>query len=179
MSFPDKAFFSHKNSIDQEIKRHFNEMLNAVNDLPTDIKDESDFPQTTTITPFKIEVDASDEDLFFISIHLNEIITPENIATEKGNNYIKIDINFNQSYYQIILKENELSINLESSQKIKNANNTKYAQSSSHMSRKEKLSKHIDLDSLKIKVDSKDQTIQIVSKYIHTKKNTGIDIEFK
>jgi hypothetical protein len=173
------AFFNNHNQVEQEIKRHFNTMLNAVNELPTYITDESSFPQITTISPTKLEIDATDPELFLISLSVNEIIKPENITTEKGSNYIKIEVNFDQTYYQIILKENEVSMTAESSHKIKNTHNTKYSHSSSHMSRQEKLNKHIDLHALKIKVDAKEKTIEIITKYKDMKKNSGIDIEFK
>lgn len=177
--FTQEAFFNHTNPIDYEINRHFNSLINATNELPMDIAEESNFPQTTTISSSKIEIDSSDSEIFLILLDLNEIIKPENIITEKGNHYIKIDINFNQTYYQIILKENELSIISQSNQKVKNSNSTKYAQSSSHMSRKERLERPIDLDSLKIKVNSQDKSIQIAAKYIQPHKNNSIDIEFK
>ena len=171
------AFFS--TNLEQELKRHINSMRNAINEIPADITDESNCPQITTVTPTKIEIDDTDPELFLISLSLHEIIKPENITTEKGTNYIKIEINFDQSYYQIILKENEISMTSESSHKIKNKHNTKYSQSSSHMHRQEKLNKHINLDSLKIKVESKDKTIQIITQYKDMKKNSGINIEFK
>lgn len=144
-----------------------------------EIKKDDIFPQSTIILPAKIEVDSSDDMIFFILLNIYQTIKPENITTEKGNNYVKIDINFQETYYQIILKENEFSIISESNQKIKNTHNTRYTQSSSRMHRQEKLDKYINLDSLKIKVDSKDQTIQIITQYKDMKKNSGINIEFK
>jgi hypothetical protein len=175
----NNCFFDHANSLEFEIKKHFNNMINSINELPANITGEGNFPSETIIPHSKIEIDSNDNDLFLITLTLSETIKAENIITEKGTNYIKININFNESYYQIMLKEDELSIVSEHNQKVKNANNTKYAHSSSQISRKERLSKSIDLNSLKVKVDSKDKTIQLVTKYIDPKKHTGIDIEFK
>ncbi len=172
-------YLMHQDKLENELKRYFNEMTSSINESMTRITDESTFPETTTVSPAKIEIDSKDSELFVIYLQLNQEITPENINTEKGNGYIKIEINFAQSYYQIILKEQEISVISQSNLTIKNTNNTKYTQSSSQMSRREKLNKKIDLSSLKIKVNTKDQTMQLVTKYNDVKKNSDIDIEFK
>lgn len=176
----NECMFNHRNTIEYEIKRHFNEIMNSVNGTAElNIINEEEFPQTTSVLPSKVEIDFNDDAVFFITLNLNQVILPENITTEKENGYIKIDIKFDQAYYQIILTKDELFVNTESNFKVKNSSNTRYSQSSSRINRTEKLKKSIDLDSLKIKVDSKDKVIQIAAKYINNQKKSAIDIEFK
>lgn len=172
--FNNKSF----NIIEKEMKKHFNEMMDIINESENNIKEESNFPSNTEIKRSRIEIDTEDEELCIISMELPDIIHPENITTSKNNNNIIINIKFENSLHEIIIKENEILISSETNQKIKNKENTKYTQSSSQMRRQEKINKCIDLNSIKIKVDSQDKSIQIITKYIHSKKN-NIDIEFK
>jgi hypothetical protein len=173
-----RSFGSIASDMISDIESHFKRFDDDFKHIV--ISKEEDFPEATEVIPNKIEVKEDiEKNLLSFCLNTQSKILAKNIVTEKKSNQIFINIFLDNGNFKLILKEQEYVIFIDNNKKIKNSSNTRYASSSSTVSRKEQLSKYIDLDTVKLTVHSETGSIVITAQYIENKKNSDVLIEFK
>lgn len=171
--FVDDFFnWSLDNSDDQ--KRGFSKRKNI------GMLENDNFPRDMQINPCKIDIDKNEKNQLVITLDTHGVIDAKNISTKKDARAIRIEINVENQSYALVLEENKISLAMVCEQVVRNKENTKYASSSSSMSRQEIFQNRIDLATAKMNVKKDTGLVTITAQFKDAKQeNQDIDIEFE